>query len=379
MDVRGGILVTEPIKFDALELAEKYNIRLKQFYRGAYRSILKKQKHNRKSVINNVTKAIEYIETHAVDINPNSYIVFTDTKGSSYSKVKTHFLAGKQPQVGTTYNTSITIVEKADNNKDILVDEFLQSLSSPPERQILYTSKLYSIPTQQVTRKPRAKNVTILKLDTGYNNPKWVNAGTTEDIGDSYDVYYVPLTGHKILSDNIPDVGAFWQHIRNCGIPGLDDELDIYGVRKADMETVSELKHWVKLEDYVAECISKIDDTTVESWAKYFVHSTRDNSSIFNIFTDFSSLDQDSMYLKNKDKWNSIRSVSFSEYSIKELIKTFSPDTKYPDISVMEAELTELIESCLERYKLLTYIQSYCPREKIVDYIGVVDKASNVI
>jgi hypothetical protein len=371
-DSRYGGTMTFKIPID--ELASKYNIVIRSF---EYQKNSKAYPNRKQDTDYNSTRNAQgnYVSTHywSIAVSNRIQFVVNDTKIGAVERAKYHFRMTKPD----THSISVFVLDKADKNKEMDLKAFFTAICNPPESTVVAASDLEKKDRQAGI----AKNVTILKLEErgngGYYRERdmvWRDAGKIDQFDNTKTYYYLPLSGYQIQSKyGMDDAKEFYNDLKDCGLKGLS--VDIYGVRKTDIEYIKTQTNWVNVEDHIVDILSKpVDDKLVMSLVLYAIDGFSNVS--YNQTVAYYIEDEKSPYMQFISKLKGFEKVRYSEHSLQHLCNryakgvTFNPETK---VRGFVTECTAISE----RYPLLQYLRS-TPSEELADYINLIDSQKGV-
>ena len=355
------------ISFEVGHLAKHFNISIKAFS--------KVRGHQSMSTVKPVghkpSGSADYVYEHEIPVSPDTMFVVNDTKIGALERAKNHFRSAPQ----TTYMVTVFVLNKADSTKEMNTKEFFKALFNPPEKNIFKVSSFASKERQKSTI---GANVSILYLterDRGYySGPTtvWADAGNLEDFDDSQNVYYIPLTGYKMISEyGIDDAKDLHRWLRNCGIPSLKN-IVIHGVRKGDLEAVKNKTNWINIERHIVSSISQLDKTVV-------IASAIKKLSITNnyIIKDVIPLvKQDSPYVKLADYIEQTKHHKFESYALEHIFTNYGKNITFNFNKEVEDTLTS-VKEIVHRYQIFKHC-GWIPNDAAAEYINMVDTVKGI-
>lgn len=192
-------------------------------------------------------------------------VVYNDTKRGCITRIKNHDDFGK--------NDLVILAEKEGVENELVAESIkthLQTMFFNIPVEIHKASDLNEHTTARTSIK-----TSILKLvskEKGYWDSKvyytWTSA-TMDITDDSCERLYIPLSGYTVLDDNDEKIHE-WTTMYASLLGKLDifEGVDIYGVRKGQINEVRELSHWksahVYLKEKVKELLDQYDPTLIE-------------------------------------------------------------------------------------------------------------------
>lgn len=300
----------------------------------------------------------------------NLFFVKTDTKVGALERAKYHWRNNNQEE----YENMVFVLEAFDKKRPALYDKFLESIFDPPN--VLLSSSL-----NEKQRVKNESNISILKLEThyrkwGYRGEKvtWKKVGCISDFDQSQTYYYLPISAFSFTNKQNKkiDVKVLQNYMKNCGISTLN--VDIYGVRKNDVENVKSQPNWINLEDLIEKEIkSVLSKNLLEIVAKtldYRNFACYNNNIITNV-------NQGSPYIAVTEK---IKGRDFNNFFNANFISCICDLFDIPcDIKKIKQELIDEHKNLLSRYPLLEGISPYNTNYvAIAEYINLIDKAKGV-
>lgn len=303
-----------------------------------------------------------------IPIVPNSVIfVENDTKVGATNRLKNHITKSDNME-------RFFLIVPLDNKKTIDYVGFYDSIGNPPESCKIKVSSLIELPSKQRVTSNR-KNIGVMKLvnasTTSYSvdrKYKW-DSVMIDDCNPNTTHYYAPLVGYSAQFDNLKvyDLKMLWNSMRESGLSGIND-IQIYGVRKSDLDVVKEKTNWVNIEDYFNLYVNSLNETmllpnilrTKHSYVKY----------VYNKTVSEKLIDQNSPYKRIASHVND-SSGSFDPRKAKYFVSKYWPHINFETLtSDAEKTATKLINT----YPLLKFINTTIfNNTDIVDYVNFID------
>lgn len=367
------------------ELASKYNVVIKSFFVDRSSNVGPKAVNNTRGhgafKIEVDEKGVtQYAHGWKISANSDFTFVVNDTKKGVLERAKYHFKLNS-PKNLTGTSPFIYVLEPADRSKPVLADALFKRLENPPQ-----TVKASAMAEKE--RKTISRDVTILQLqrrDGGYNRNSedlvWREAGRSGGFDKNTTFYYLPLTGFVMTSkygwaNSASNLGNY---LKSVNVGGLNN-VTVYGVRKADIETIQSKKNWVNLEDLIVATLKKhsveIIDTVLSKsldnfdFAKY-------NSNTKEILN--SIVDPTSPYKVFVDKIANLKRLDVYDVSaLKVLVSAYCPDTN-AKLLVGKQELVDEGNACYHHYPLLEMLEHSIGRTsfeavRMAGYINLIDR-----
>lgn len=356
------------LSFEVEQLAKLFNISIKAFS--------KNRNHSTMSTIKpspyRAPGSTSHVYKHEIDVLDSTLFVINDTKIGALERAKNYFRSAHQPQ----YSINVYVLSKEDSSKEMKTKEFFDALMNPPEKQIFKAS---AFPAKERQKSSVGANVSILYLterDRGYySGPTvvWADAGKLDDFDDNENVYYVPLTGYKMISEyDLDEAKTLHRWIRNSGIKSLSD-IVIHGVRKSDLDAVKNKSNWINIEQHVIDSISQIDKEVIVASAIKKVSLRQAN---FIIKDAIPLVNPNSPYVKLANAINKTKSYTFESSSLESLFKKYGKSASFDFSKEVEDAVTEIKETT-RRYKIFDHC-SWIPSDVAAEYINMVDTAKGI-
>ena len=360
---------TKIFKLGIDELAKKYNIEVTGFHFN---------KHNRAS--SNMKHDSEYSEKKNAqghyDITPywgfhvqkNVHFVVNDTNIGATERAKYHY-----KESGTVDKAYVYILNKADKTKEMNLKAFYKAIGKPRDDHKFVVSTFL----KKERASGMAKNVTILVLGErgygGYYRQKemvWKDAGKANTFDANQTYYYMPLSGYTPEGiRGYVDMKRLYGDLRECGLPNL--KMDIYGVRKGDIEFIKTQKNWVNVEDFIADELTKpVDNKLVMSLVLERI------DGMYNFKYNLDIENKNSPYKIFVNKIKGFEKIRYSSESLRRLCSTHAKSVQFnPEAQV--AQYYDEAKVVQERYPLLAYLRSV-PDTELQVYIDMIDTQKGV-
>lgn len=358
-------------KLDVIELAAKYNIEIRSFYKSSGGSTCTNNKAHTSYDYQKKDKDGNPASSTTWDFSVSAEVMFVvnDLKIGATERAKYHY---RQKRLSGT----AVVLEKADKTKSMNTKAFFASISNPPESQVMMASSL-----EEKERASRmGRNVTILKLESrdrgSWRRSRrvmvWSDAGKADSFDKKTTHYYVPLSGYTALG-KVTDVKVLQDHLSiasiHCGA--------IYGVRKADMEFILTQKNWVNLDILVCEKLSKLGQADVMGLVKQAI----DIKGYFT-YNVCNNLNNDSPYKKLYDEFKDvIETATTQKNSIEFLCKAYGITTNQNvDPTALISKYQTKLNELRKRYPLVDAIGRYSSvnPSDIAEYINLIDEKKGI-
>lgn len=360
-------------KIGLKEMASRYNISILAFNKTRHSVTC----HEIKPHKDFTDRALStYEESWQFSVDAGTIFVKNDLKVGALARAKYHWRHAaskgvKLPSEGYSYN--VYVLSPATKGHAMDTVGFFAALNMPPENQIVKASGLIE-KERKVSSSNRAKDVRIVRLERknygrrGYENLVWSEAGRADQYDASKNYYYIPLSGYNAIDCKM-DPKTLQDKMANSGIPAL--AVDVYGVRKGDIEFIRTQKNWIPLETHVSAVLNNLDATDLGNLALNEI----DNGALFryNKTIAHNIANRNSAYLALISKFENLSKVRYSKHALEYLFKTYAPGVGVqPTIDALVAEL----DAVKRRYPLLDSIRDYAiPELAVAQYINLIDNS----
>ena len=350
------------------EIAKQFNIKLSGFTNTKYETTCNKIKTTRDY------HATDNRAYFSMQIDGHKLFVKNDTKIGGTNRVMNYFRANQAIAHGNRAKTTVIVMQAFDSKIPAKFDEFLDSIANPPN--VTEISAFPATIRAKSATKEKA-DVSIVKLDWsgGRRSVSWQIAGTLEYVNnDDVTFYYVPLSGYNMISAYGFDGGhELRDALRESGMPSLK-HIKIYGVRKADIDTVKEMKNWINLESHIVKTLKKLPEKDLYSIAiseldgeNYFAYNEYVVSRISNKASPFLAL---MTKIKNADR----DYHGYAEGQLNNLIRIYGTSATTETINKCKSEVKDVYS----RYPLLGKLRNIYDYDAIAEYINLIDAAKPV-
>jgi hypothetical protein len=238
----GNYLRLKEFEFPVEDLAKLYNIEILAFQKTLGSKGISNLNHQSCYVKN----TNNHYRAWTVPVRDGTTFVKNDTKIGASARAKYHWNNTKFDKDVPHYQT-VFVLSKSDKTKPAKFDEFLKACATP--EHVVFASELMQ---KERVSNSGGKNVTILSLQErgsgSYYAQKemvWRDAGKADSFDDTDTHYYLPLSGYNVQSVTGAtfDVKRFYNDLKNSGVKSIN--VDIYGVRKGDIEAIKTHTNWV--------------------------------------------------------------------------------------------------------------------------------------
>ena len=360
-------------EFAVTELAKKYNIEILAFQK----SIGSKGTSNLNAyTVHPKNAALPAYKAWQIRVAEGVNFIKNDTKIGALARAKYHFNNAQFPK-GTHHYQTVYVMSASDKTKPAKFDAFLKAIASPPT--VMFASALMEKP--RATSSVNGKNVTIMRMEErgrgGYYTSKemvWRDAGKADTFDSKETYYYLPLSGYQILSDfGLTNSKEFSEDLKRCGFRSLN--VEVYGVRKSDIDFIKTQKNWVNIEQFLKKTLSSVSQDDL----KRLVVSTLDKKAILyynNAIAD-NIENKASPYLKVATMFKNVtKSEGFSQASLQRLCRRYAKEL---ELTSLETAIENECAAVLARYPLLSGLETYRMNNlAVAEYINLIDTKKGV-
>lgn len=364
---------TKTFAMGVAELAIKYNIAIRSFeYSKSSKAYPNRKTDNKYSDNRNAQGHFDVWHYWAINVSNRIQFIVNDTNIGAVERAKYHYRSTLPDN-----STTVFVLDRANKDKAMDVDGFCKEICDPPKDKFVKASTLNKKDRQVGI----AKNVTILSLQErgggGYYREKemvWRDAGKADQFDANKTFYYLPLSGYQIQSKyGMDNAKEFYNDLRDCGLKGL--AVEIYGVRKTDIDFIKTQKNWVNVEEHIVNVLSKpIDDRLIMSLVLYAIDGY--NNIAYNETVAYHIEDKNSPYMQFIAKLKGFEKIRYSERSLKRLCDRYAKGVSFNP----EAKVKTFVDECsavTKRYPLLQYLRS-TPSDELANYINLIDSQKGV-
>lgn len=275
----------------------------------------------------------------------------------------------------------VFVIDPLDRKQPMDTASFFDALHNPPRAGLEVTDLLERPKVERGVKVRTDPEVLLLQKrnPNGYswrnrdNDMVWREAGVLSSLDATAQYLYIPMVGSTPqMIQSSWTAQTLLEAVTSVGLPEFRD-LKIYGVRKADHETVEALPNWTKFEDFVVGVLNTIDDKIIESLAASQLDNGRHsfyNDDIARLVDPSSPFVQLVESKKNMDKIaGNIDRLHRLEIVYKDQL------TAGQDIAIkVKAKVVELKQN-LSRYPLLDYLNIYADEKAVAEYINAIDNS----
>ena len=374
----GRYLRATKFKLYEMDLASKYNIKLAQFSISSYYNTAS----NYKPEIDRhatVTPGSDYPTYWSITPDDHVFYVTNDTKVGVIERAKYHW----KQRAGRNSNETIFVLSAADKTQAMDTAGFFKELYNPPANQRFLASAL--------AQKDRTGGggatgpISILKLgaaSTSSYRQRMGNASRAWKKVDDVDLsdktqparvyYYIGLSGFVAESRfGFHDAKDIETLMKGSGISALTN-IELYGVRKADIDKVKSLPNWINVEDFIVSTLTKLDD---KFWQSVLLSEFLEDFKFLGYHLNRNQLQAscaaDSLFRQVVWDFAGLSPVRSDTYWMDRLLAAYTPGKNNP----LEKFRSKIREQCYrvdEAYPLLKYVGT-------ADKMGPSDKVNNIL
>ena len=369
-------------KLSMEKLAKDYNIKLKSYRKDVNRTVQMVEQNPSSVYIKDVNGAtqinrVEY--EHSVSTDNQTTFVIGDVKVGPIERTKYHYRTVKSKSDEVTVR-NVYLLLPEDKTKEMNTKEFFKKIYNP--KNIVQVSNLLEKPR---AINVRGGNVTIMKLqrkdaELSYYKRNdggtlvWRDAGKSNDFDKSKTYYYFQLSGFQMVPTLEHGFSAqeIAELLRSSKLLQFN-YIDVYGVRKHDLEFIKSQPNWVNLESHIKSVLTNLDKSTINSLVK----STLDEYEFlkYNSILISSITNTNSKYKTLVTQYKDIVKVEYT-HSLVRLLKRFNPEVEVK-INNIKNDLDSECKKVYNNYPMLklisTYGDNHNKHKEIAEYINLVD------
>jgi hypothetical protein len=211
----------------------------------------------------------------------------------------------------------------------------------------------------------------------GYYSSKemvWRDAGKADSFDANQTYYYLPLSGFSIVSDfGLSNTKEFAEDLKRSGFSSFN--VEIYGVRKGDIDFIKTQKNWVNIEQYLNKTLSAVKEADL----KRLVISTLDKKAILQYHNTIADNVENkaSPYLLVANQFKGVTKIDgFSQVSLQRLCQRYA---KVLELNKLETAIENECAAVLDRYPLLSGLETYRMNSlAVAEYINLIDTKKGV-
>lgn len=353
------------------DLQSKYNINIRSFYMRNGGSSCAANKPNMEWDDKSAPNAVRQ-EQWLFPVTGYAIFVKNDTKVGALERAKFHFREDGES------SETVFVLEAFDKTKAVDYDAFFKAIHNPPAEQILLASGLTE--RERVTR-GIGKAVNLLKLEgkaiNHWSSAKtytWGAVGDVANLDKTKTYYYLPLKAFEIKSNYgyCESGAALYELLVRTGMPGLND-IEVYGVRKGDMEAIEAMSNWKNVEQHIHDILSNVPHATIMGIVKSRVDTYNHMKYSQRVYA---AMNPKSPLRGMHEEFKTVKDVSINENAVRTLVGIFAKDSKF-DVNTLTDKYSKLNQDILKRYPMLSLLSPYNDNNnlEIAVYINLVEKS----
>ena len=354
-------------QFSEKDLAAKFNIKISGFYmRGGWERTVSTL--SQQNIYDSNTG--NYNPHWCIQIDPQTQFVENDTTVGAWTRAKYHWR--ETAEQGN--HDKVYVLEKADKKQDMNLKAFYRAIANPPAERSRKASTL----KMKERAKGIGKDVSILHLEKRDNKGHmrssdmvWRDAGALSSLDDTKTYYYLPMSGFMALgvaSKKGYDMKTFVTALKDSGL--LTET--VYGVRKADLESVKDKSNWVNLDEFVVNKLAQNNALDVKGLIKDAIG--------FDAYFRFTYVqndikDADSPYLKLFNEFVGAKTVSQNvRRGFEALCRIYDVTAGKVNVTDEIAKYNSEMKKLEQRYPLLNELGRYFrDNGAVAEYINAID------
>lgn len=362
-----------------VEDLKNWNIQLAGFIHSPWRESKRVMRADTSVTIDDpaASNGKKQVDAWRVAISQHRHFVVSDIKRAELQRAKYHWNTDENLK---TDEAVIYVLTPVDRDKPMNTQAFFDALHNPPATQRHLTTELLErvIVKSEKTERAATRVLLLQKRNVnGYSwrsrdsDMVWRDAGTMADFPDTETFYYVPLKGSatEFSLSTIHNAGTLVNTCNTTGITKLKD-IKLYGVRKADIETVKAAANWVNIEEHVLQTLDKLGDDMVLQMAV----NTLDHNRFFSYNASIvDKVSPDSPYVDLVSKLAAVGGCKIDQTAIGRLLRMFGRN--FDDLTKKVAGKAEEYKTVVNRYPLLPALNSYAETAHVAEYINLVDNS----
>lgn len=351
----------KPFILKADELAKKYNINIRSFYKESHNDKCINVKQE--SIWDDVAKV--HVTAFKVWPNKSTNFIVTDTKRGAFERAKNHWRQIRHNNV----TENVFVIEKANKDEPMLVNTFFKDIYSPPN--VRYASQLVEKDRSGGGNWGKASILKLEERERGRTRTYvWANAGTASDFDSNKTYYYIEMNHWDPVG--LPNLNI--QDYREYIVRSDIFSNNIYGVRKNDIEAVKTQSNWVELTGYIKSKLQNLDTNNIMGLVKQAV----DFRSMEKYNSD--SINVNSPYRKLCKEFENVEAVNgTTQHYTERLLRAY--DIKIAnqvDPNAMIEKYKKRVEEIYKRYPLLNSLSYSVDKKAVVEYINMIDQVKGI-
>lgn len=356
LKVQGQYLYRDDLEFDGKTLADKFNIKPRMFV-------------TRSSWPSRSASELEpsYGNKYRVEMRTNMFFVKNPDSKKIWEQCKYHFKTEHKED-----DAYVWVLYPADPAKPMNFKEFFKSVHGPSDKSIVEVDQL--VKRERVKKeKEEARKINLLSLhiERKYRiecvwRPVTVSP---KDMDVTVMNYYVPIKGYQAFNKAGKEID-----VKDYYIDMIESRkesfrnVNVYGVRKDDLELVQSLPNWVLLDDFLDKELGSI---TKEDYLGITIQ--RLNRNNYRLYTHKKLLDKLDPNSPLKLFGESIGKIDGDAlHQLENLIKIFAPGV---DLDKLRKDAEAEYFKVLNRYPMLKHLRTgEYDEPAVVEYIQFVDQ-----
>ena len=380
----GRYLRNTKFKLLVEDLAAKFNIKLAGFNISSYyntASSVKTEIDRQGSV-----PGSNPIEFWTIVPTDDVYYVINDVKIGVTERAKYHW----RNRRGRASSETVYVLNPADKNLPVDAAGFFKLLYNPlPEQQLLAST---------LDQKARAGTVgatgpvSIMMLAApASGGSRYRNRGyervwrKVDDLAvldpvppagqKAQTFYYIGLTGFEAISRfGFTDAKDLELLMKHAGVPAL--KVNLYGVRKADIDAVKARPNWINVEDFITKTLTQLDDNF---WRSVIFEELKSDFSFLTYPGGLfgKQVSPSGLFYKTYQNYMGLTPTRIDAYYLDQLLAKFTPGKANP-LDNFRARALKECRAVHEAYPMLAYTGEVKPSnkekaQKITEYIQMID------
>ena len=309
-------------------------------------------------VNNDITRVV-----YGFAVSVDEHFVVNDIKRGYKERTKFNY---RKLKMTNSYSLHVHMMEAIDSTKPMQLDKFFAAINCPPSSQIFSASQLEPKPSTSDNKSNRASVMKLVSSRRGHHtNWVWNAAGTVADLDQSKTYYYVAMDLWTPIGIPVGDVREFLNLLRDSGVFSLE----LYGVRRKDLDAVAKLPNWVEINSHVKKQLASNDVNSIMGIVK-------DNINFTELFKHAShSVNKESPYYK---LWIELKDVGTIKSHIRpylsKLYTLYNVKMGTVDPTVVVKGYQSRADEIRARYPLLSHLSYGVNSQAVVDYINMIEQ-----
>lgn len=355
-------------KREISDLASKHNITIRGFRRerGNNTCVTLKSDSNHTRLANG---SYDVSHTWNFRVSSTTHFIVNDLKVGAGERAKYHY----RETPLDVFSRDVYVLDKVDSSKEMDLDGFFDSIKNPPKDRVITASSLKEKPRKESSV---GRNVSLLKMQTrrrGYSDTTvWVDAGDVSSYDATVTHYYIPLSGY-VAQGKVPDAKLLREWMRSCGLSSLRD-VEIFGVRKSDIEQISKLTNWVNVETYIEQTLQVPDSNIIMN----LVADEVDGAAQFSKYAHVAEkTDVNSPFRKVVGEFTKYNRIHFSDMALRRLYNLYGSNLNF-DLTAVVKKFVGEISAVNERYPLIRHLDGRQDGNAMAEYVNLIDNVKGI-